>query len=104
MLVIQNVNKLLNKVVGVWIVFDIHKTSTAYLIQLHNIDGDKKQINLERTPVKSNENLYELWMWDKTSPTGAITQTATPKRIMLKLGEIKDMNNLMGSMEFLIRE
>lgn len=99
MLKIENVSKLLgHSVGGKWVIFEVDEITTSYLIQLRNVNGDKKQINLERTPVKSKENLYELWMWKILDVTAA----AVPSRTMLKIDGITDMDRLIGSMEFLM--
>ena len=104
MLNIENYHKLFRQQIDVdWRVGEIFETSTAYLIQLMTIDGRKMQVNLERTPVKSKENLYELWCWNKPTTIG-VASTATPSRIMLKLNDLKDINDLGGSIEFLTRD
>jgi hypothetical protein len=99
MLTIENTNKLFRIDVGEWRIGRIEEISTAYLIQLNKSNGDKMQVNLERTPVKSKENLYELWMWSKNPSS----YSPTPKRTMLKPNDIKDMNKLVSSIEFLIK-
>ena len=104
MLEIKNYSKLLRKDVGRWRIGKVEVISNAYLIQLWMHDGTKMQVNLERTPIGEQKE-YELWCWnDKPAKvTGLIAQTATPIRTMLQLHDIKDMDKLLGSIEFLIR-
>lgn len=104
MLKIENYSKLLRKEVGRWRIGKVEAISSAYLIRLWMQDGTKMQVNLERTPIGKQKE-YELWCWnDRPSKvTGLIAQTATPIRIMLQKHNIKDMDKLLGSIEYLIR-
>ena len=100
MLKIENYGKLLRTHVdNKWRVGEIFETSTSYLIQIMTIDGNKMQVNLERNPAGS---LYELWCWNKQF-AGGVVNTATPKRIMLKFKQIKEMGRLLYHIEFLTR-
>ena len=102
MLTIQNYNKLFRKDVGNsgWRVGEIFETSTAYLIQLMKPNGEKMQVNLERNPIGAPNLLYELWCWNKQTSVG-VANTATPIRTMLPLTDIKYINRLVNSIEFL---
>lgn len=98
MLKIKNYNKLFRKDVGDWRIGSVQETLTSYIIQLNKPNNDKKQVMLERTATISKQNIYELWCWNTDLPT------ATPKRIMLTLDKISDMDNLVGTIEFLVRD
>lgn len=101
MLKIKNYSRLLNTYISNnWKVGEIFETATAYLIQLTTTGGTKMQVNLERSQVGS---YYELWCWDKQTTIG-VANTATPKRIMLKLNDLRDMGALLGTIEFLTRD
>lgn len=102
MLTIENYHKLYKNDVGEWRVSRIEETNSAYLIQLMKSDGSKMQINLERNAIGRYE--YELWCWNVVTKGGWATSTATPNRIMLQKHNIKDMDKLLGSIEFLIKD
>lgn len=104
MLKIENYNKILGLEVGKWHVGEIFETNSAYLIQLWMQDDWKKmQVNLEKNPV-GRQKEYELWCWNsKPQKTGPISPTATPIRTMLQKHNIQDIDKLMASIEFLIR-
>ena len=100
MLKIENYDKLLRTHVdNKWRVGKIDETSTSYLIQIMTIDGNKMQVNLERNVAGE---LYELWCWNKQTTVG-VTNTATPKRIMLRLNMIGDLGLFLSHIEFLTR-
>ena len=103
MLTIKNYTKLYKRDIGSshWRVGKVEQISTAYLIQLNSPTGRKMQVMLERIPVKSKENLYELWCWNSSLLNNTIAQTATPIRIMLKLDEIKNIDKLTNSIKSL---
>jgi hypothetical protein len=102
MLTIKNYNKLYRKDVGEYRVAKIQETLNSYIIQLNKPDGYKRQVMLERNPI-GKQREYELWMWDTNaqSKNGIPTSTSTPKRIMLKIEYITDIQKLIGSIEFL---
>ena len=104
MLKIQNIDKLLKRRIDPeWSVFEVNETSTSYIIQMWKSSTQKMQVMLERIPIQSKENEYELWCWNKQTAIG-VTNTATPIRTMLKLSHLKDMDNLGRSIEFLTRD
>jgi hypothetical protein len=99
MLTIENTNKLFRIDVGEWRIGRVEEMNTSYIIQLLKPNGDKTQIMLERNHISSGDRrCYELWMWSKNP-----AYPPTPKRTMLKPNDIKDMNKLVSSMEFLIK-
>ena len=103
MLKIQNIDKLLKRRIDPeWSVFEVNETSTSYIIQMWKSSTQKMQVMLERIPIQSKENEYELWCWNPTivSQSGQIS----PTRTMLKLQHIKDIDNLGRSIEFLTRD
>ena len=104
MLKIENYSKLFRKDIGnsEWRVCEIFETSTAYLIQLMKPNGEKMQVNLERNPIGAPNPLYELWCWNKQNAVG-VANTATPIRTMMPLADIKYINRLVNSIEFLIK-
>ncbi len=99
MLTIENTNKLFRRDVGEWRIGIIDETLTSYIIQLNKSNGDKTQIMLERNHVSDGDRrCYELWLWSKNP-----AYPPTPKRTMLKPNDIKDINKLVSTMEFLIK-
>ena len=104
MLTIKNYNKLFRMDVGECRVGRVQETLNSYIIHLNKPDGYKRQVMLERNPI-GKERSYELWMWDTNlqSNNGNPTSASTPKRIMLKIEYIKDIQRLIGSIEFLNR-
>ena len=103
MLKIQNIDKLLKRRIDPeWSVFEINQTNSSYIIQIWKSATQKMQVMLERIPVKSKEDLYELWCWNTTivSQNGQVS----PSRTMLKLEDIKDIDNLGRNIEFLTRD
>lgn len=98
MLTIENTHKLFRRDVGEWRIGRVEEAAEAYLIQLNKYNGDKMQVNLERIPIG---NSYELWMWSKQNSNG-VPNTAVPKRIMVLIDTIKDMNKLVDTIKFLI--
>lgn len=100
MLKITNYHKLFRKDIGHWRVGKIEEIDTAYLIHLMTAKGRKWQINLERTPTGNSGN-YELWCWSDILRTGVVAQTAVPLRTMVRLEELRDINNLLNSIKSL---
>lgn len=94
MLKIQNYDKLFGKDMGAWRVGRVDEIETAYLIQLWKNNHDKMQVNLERTAIHYQ---YELWCWNSDYPT------AIPIRKMLSIESIKDMNKLIDIIKLLIQ-
>lgn len=104
MLKIQNIIKLLKKEIDPeWSVFEINQTNSSYIIQIWKSATQKMQVMLERIPVKSKENLYELWCWDKQTTIG-VANTAVPIRTMLNKEQIENMDGLLVKIEFLTRD
>lgn len=104
MLKIQNIDKLLKRRIDPeWSVFEVHTTSTSYIIQMWKSSTQTMQVMLERIPIQSKEKEYELWCWNKQNTIG-ITNIARPTRTMMKLSHLKDMDNLGRSIEFLTRD
>ena len=99
MLKIENYSKLFRKDISnsEWRVCEIFETSTAYLIQLMKPNGEKMQVNLERSPVGQPNPLYELWCWNNDTPT------AKPIRTMLTLNDVKNIDKVLNGIEFLIK-
>lgn len=103
MLTIENTHKLFRRDVGEWRIGRIEEATSAYLIQLNKPNGNKMQINLERLAINNGfgNDTYELWMWSKQNSNG-VANTAVPKRIMVLIDTIKDMNKLVDTIKFLI--
>lgn len=105
MLTIQNYGKLYRKDIGAWRISRVEEVNDAYLIQLVQFNGMKLQVNLERNGINTTSNKeYELWCWNDVSKGGWANQSAIPIRMMLKLKTIKDINNLIHSIELLVRD
>ena len=94
MLKIKNYDKLLRSDVGPWRIGRVERTQTAYLIHLWKNNHDKIQVNLERTAIHDE---YELWCWNSDYPT------AIPIRTMLNIEYIKNMDTLIHSIKLLIK-
>lgn len=103
MLEIKNIDKFLKRRIDPeWSIFEINQTSTSYIIQMWKSSTQKMQVMLERIPIQSKENEYELWCWNPHIAT--VSGQISPTRTMLKLSHLKDMDNLGRSIEFLTRD
>ena len=99
MLTIKNIEKLYKQDVGDWRVGRVETLDSAYLIKLMKPNGERKQVNIERTPIGEGDTaLYELWFW--TDDSGS----AKPIRRLLRkcdfelgpLYVIKNIENMMN--------
>ena len=100
MLTIENIDKIWRRDVGEWRIGKIQTQNTAYLFQLYISNRRHQiQINLERTPIGEQ---YELWCWDMQDG-GAPLPHATPLRRMLNKAELKTMDSLVEQMEKLLK-
>ena len=100
MLKITNYHKLFRKDIGNWRVSRVSESDSAYLIFLTTPKGRTLQVNLERKPYL-DEGEYELWCWDTILSKGVVAQTAVPLRTMVRLEELRDINNLLNSIKSL---
>ena len=99
MLTIENINKIWKRDVGEWRIGRIETQNTAYLFQLYIRNRRHTiQINLERTPIGRQ---YELWCWDMQD-NGQPLPHATPLRRMLDMTELKTMDGLVNQMTKLL--
>jgi hypothetical protein len=100
MLTIENINKILQRDVGEWRIGKIQTQNTAYLFQLYISNRRHRiQINLERTPIVEQ---YELWCWDMQD-NGQPLPHATPLRRMLDKAKLKTSDILVEQIKQLLK-
>jgi hypothetical protein len=99
MLTIKNIEKLYKQNVGDWRIGKVLTLNSSYLMELRKPNGEKMQVNIERTPIGEGDTaLYELWFWEDASGS------AKPIRRLLRkcdfeLGPsyvIKNIENMMS--------
>ena len=100
MLTIENITKVYKKDIGNWRIGRVETINTAYLFTLINPVGQRIQINLERSPIGVQ---YELWCWDSYQHNVPLP-TAIPKRRMLDKDKLKTMDGLVNQIKELITQ
>lgn len=104
MLKIKNITKLYKKDIGEWRIGKVEETNYCYLIQLYKADGDRMQVNLERSPIGAGRHtVFELWYWSGMSKLNNNTN-AIPERILLPISILKDYYSFLYKLNLLINK
>jgi hypothetical protein len=98
MLTIKNIEKLYKQNVGDWRIGKVVTLDSSYLMELRKSNGEKMQVNIERTPIGEGDTaLYELWFWSDDSG-GAKPIRRLLRKCDFELGPsyvIKNIENMM---------
>lgn len=98
MLTIVNIEKLYKKDVCGWRISRVKTIPSTYIIHLRKSNGEKHQVNIERTPIGGE---YEMWCWKPVGTIGPLPNSV-PERLMVNKGNLSTMDRALAVINLLL--